>query len=81
MRYHVDNSPIGAFALADSLKEDSLQAIQRLHQHNIDVVMMSGDQQSVVDYVAQQVSVKTAKVIAVHVTKPLILRHYVRKAK
>ena len=57
----VDNSPIGAFALADSLKEDSLQAIQRLHQHNIDVVMMSGDQQSVVDYVAQQVSVKTAK--------------------
>ena len=23
----VDNSPIGAFALADSLKEDSLQAI------------------------------------------------------
>ena len=56
----VDNSPIGAFALADSLKEDSLQAIQRLHQHNIDVVMMSGDQQSVVDYVAQQVGVKTA---------------------
>ena len=49
----VDNSPIGAFALADSLKEDSLQAIQRLHQHNIDVVIMSGDQQSVVDYVAQ----------------------------
>jgi len=57
----VDNSPIGAFALADSLKEDSLQAIQRLHQHNIDVVMMSGDQQSVVDYVAQQVGVKTAQ--------------------
>ena len=25
----VDNSPIGAFALADSLKEDSLQAVQR----------------------------------------------------
>ena len=57
----VDNSPIGAFALADSLKEDSLQAIQRLHQHNIDVVIMSGDQQSVVDYVAQQVGVKTAQ--------------------
>ena len=57
----VDNSPIGAFALADSLKEDSLQAIQRLHQHNIDVVIMSGDQQSVVDYVAQQVGVKTAR--------------------
>lgn len=57
----VDNNPIGAFALADSLKEDSLQAIQRLHQHNIDVVIMSGDQQSVVDYVAQQVGVKTAR--------------------
>jgi len=57
----VDGNPIGAFALADSLKEDSLQAVQRLHQHNIDVVIMSGDQQSVVDYVAQQVGVKTAK--------------------
>ena len=57
----VDNNPIGAFALADSLKEDSLQAVQRLHQHNIDVVIMSGDQQSVVDYVAQQVGVKTAR--------------------
>ena len=57
----VDDNPIGAFALADSLKEDSLQAVQRLHQHNIDVVIMSGDQQSVVDYVAQQVGVKTAQ--------------------
>ena len=57
----VDGNPIGAFALADSLKEDSLQAVQRLHQHNIDVVIMSGDQQSVVDYVAQQVGVKTAR--------------------
>ncbi len=57
----VDDNPIGAVAVADSLKEDSLQAIQRLHQHNIDVVIMSGDQQSVVDYVAQQVGVKTAR--------------------
>ena len=77
----VDNSPIGAFALADSLKEDSLQAVQRLHQHNIDVVMMSGDQQSVVDYVAKQVGVKPRKVIAVHVTKLPTLRHYVSKVK
>ena len=38
-----------------------MQAVQRLHQHNIDVVIMSGDQQSVVDYVAQQVGIKTAR--------------------
>ena len=49
-----------AFALADSLKRMVCKRFQRLHQHNIDVVMMSGDQQSVVDYVAQQVGIKTA---------------------
>ena len=76
-----DNNPIGAFALADSLKEDSLQAIQRLHQHNIDVVIMSGDQQSVVDYVAQQVRWKPHGVIVVHVTKRPMLKHYVSKEK
>lgn len=56
----VNDRPIGAFALADSLKEDSRQAITRLHQANIAVVVMSGDQQSVVDHIAQQLGIKQA---------------------
>lgn len=56
----VNNEPIGAFALTDTLKNDSLHAIQRLQQQNIDVVIMSGDQQSVVDYIAKQLGIKKA---------------------
>ena len=56
----VNDEPIGAFALTDTLKNDSLHAIQRLQQQNIDVVIMSGDQQSVVDYIAKQLGIKKA---------------------
>ena len=54
----INNEPIGAFALTDTLKNDSLHAIQRLQQQNIDIVIMSGDQQSVVDYIAKQLGIK-----------------------
>lgn len=54
----INDEPIGAFALTDTLKNDSLHAIQRLQQQNIDIVIMSGDQQSVVDYIAKQLGIK-----------------------
>ena len=56
----INDKPIGAFALTDTLKNDSLHAIKRLQQQNIDVVIMSGDQQSVVDYIAKQLGIKQA---------------------
>lgn len=56
----INDEPIGAFALTDTLKNDSLHAIQRLQQQNIDVVIMSGDQQSVVDYISKQLGIKKA---------------------
>ena len=56
----INDEPIGAFALTDTLKNDSLHAIQRLQQQNIDIVIMSGDQQSVVDYIAKQLGIKKA---------------------
>ena len=56
----INDEPIGAFALTDTLKNDSLHAIQRLQQQNIDVVIMSGDQQSVVNYIAKQLGIKKA---------------------
>ena len=56
----INDEPIGAFALTDTLKNDGLHAIQRLQQQNIDVVIMSGDQQSVVDYIAKQLGIKKA---------------------
>ena len=53
----VDNKPIGAFALADALKADTAEAIGRLKKHNIDVYIMSGDNQGTVEYVAKQLGI------------------------
>ena len=56
----VDNKPIGAFALADALKTDTAEAIGRLKKHNIDVYIMSGDNQGTVEYVAKQLGIAHA---------------------
>ncbi|WP_118815281.1 heavy metal translocating P-type ATPase [Neisseria lactamica] len=56
----VDNKPIGAFALADALKADTAEAIGRLKKHNIDVYMMSGDNQGTVEYIAKQLGIAHA---------------------
>ena len=37
-----------------------MHAIQRLQRQNVDVVIMSGDQQSVVDYIAKQLGINKA---------------------
>ena len=56
----VNNKPIGAFALADALKTDTAEAIGRLKKHNIDVYIMSGDNQGTVEYVAKQLGIAHA---------------------
>ncbi|MDY3332087.1 MAG: heavy metal translocating P-type ATPase, partial [Pelistega sp.] len=56
----IDGQPIGAFALADALKEDTRQAIERLRAENIDIYVMSGDHQQVVSYVANQLGITHA---------------------
>lgn len=56
----VDNIPLAIFAFADALKSDSSQVIEKLQQDGLDVIIMSGDKQSVVDYIAQQVHIKQA---------------------
>lgn len=50
----INNQLIGAFALADSLKSDSITAINRLRENHIDVHIMSGDNPATVAYIAQQ---------------------------
>lgn len=56
----IDDKPVAAFALADRLKVDSVQAIQRLQQCGIEVIMMSGDNDNVVRYIAQQLGIQQA---------------------
>lgn len=51
----IDGVPLSAFALADSLKNDSSETLRRLQQDGLKIIIMSGDKQSVVDYVAHAV--------------------------
>lgn len=53
----INNEIAGAFAIADALKEDTASAIKRLQQQNIDIPIMSGDQRSVVEYIARQLGI------------------------
>jgi len=56
----IDDTPVAAFALADELKQDSVKVIASLQAHHLDVVVMSGDKQSVVDYVGEQINASKA---------------------
>ncbi|MGM8890038.1 heavy metal translocating P-type ATPase [Psychrobacter sp. 1Y1] len=56
----INDEPLGAFALADDLKADTPQAITALQDAGINVILMSGDKQSVVDHVAGQLGIDKA---------------------
>lgn len=50
--------PVGALALADALKADSLQAVRRLRAQGVAVHIMSGDHASVVAHVAHTLGIE-----------------------
>lgn len=56
----INDEPLGAFALADDLKADTPQAIKALQEAGSNVILMSGDKQSVVDHVAEQLGIHEA---------------------
>ncbi|MDP9143590.1 MAG: HAD-IC family P-type ATPase, partial [Actinomycetota bacterium] len=49
----IDGALAGLFAVADPLKPTSVAAIQRLHDQGLEVVMLTGDQQSTAESVAR----------------------------
>ena len=56
----VNGLPLGAFALADEIKADAKQTIEQLHEQGYQVILMSGDKQSVVDYIAELLAIDEA---------------------
>jgi Cu2+-exporting ATPase len=50
---------LGVFAVADALREESFDAVKRLHQQGIEVIMMTGDAKSVAESVATELGIDT----------------------
>ena len=52
-------SAIAVFAVADAVRPESREAIQRLHEQHIEVVMLTGDAKAVANAVAQDLAIDT----------------------
>jgi len=53
------NRPLAAFALADALRPESREAIDRLHALGLEVAMLTGDAQVVADRVGRELGIDT----------------------
>jgi Cu2+-exporting ATPase len=52
-------TPLAVFAVADAIREESREAVQRLHDQGIEVIMMTGDAQAVARSVAEELGIET----------------------
>jgi Cu+-exporting ATPase len=56
-----DGSPLGLIGIADQVKPDAAEAVQRLRERGIEAVMLTGDTQATADAVAAQVGIADAR--------------------
>jgi Cu2+-exporting ATPase len=53
------NTPLAVFAIADAVREESREAVRRLHEQGIEVIMMTGDAAVVAQSVAAELGIDT----------------------
>jgi Cu2+-exporting ATPase len=52
-------SALAVLAVADAIREESQEAVRRLHEQDIEVIMMTGDAKAVADAVAHELGIDT----------------------
>ncbi|OGO34109.1 MAG: copper-translocating P-type ATPase [Chloroflexi bacterium RBG_16_57_11] len=64
----VDAKPAASFALADMVREESQEAVERLHTMGLEVAMLTGDSQAVAKAVAEELGIDSyfAEVLPEH---------------
>ncbi|MBE0417677.1 MAG: copper-translocating P-type ATPase [Coriobacteriia bacterium] len=60
----VDGVPAGLIAVADTLKENSREAVERLRQMGVEVYMITGDNRRTAEAIAAQADIDPAHVLA-----------------
>jgi Cu+-exporting ATPase len=53
----IDQKPAGIIAVADTLKENSKEAVEALHEMGIEVAMMTGDNRRTAEAIARQIGI------------------------
>jgi Cu2+-exporting ATPase len=53
------STPLAVFAVADAIRDESREAVQRLHEQHVEVVMMTGDAKAVANAVATDLGIDT----------------------
>jgi Cu2+-exporting ATPase len=52
-------TPVAVFAVADAIREESREAVDRLHAQGVEVIMMTGDARAVANAVAEDLGIDT----------------------
>ena len=72
---------MAVFAVADAIRVESRDAVRRLHDQAIDVIMMTGDAESVAHFVAQELSIDTVFAEVLPDQKALKVKEVQRRGK
>jgi Cu+-exporting ATPase len=76
-----EKEPIGIIGLADILKEDAVEAVKRLQQMNIEVVMLTGDNSQTANAIAGKLGIEKIVADVIPEQKELIIRQLQNEGK
>lgn len=74
-------TPVAVFAVADAVREESPEAVRRLHDQGIEVIMMTGDAKAVADAVAGDLGIDTVFAEVLPEQKASTIKHVQQQGK